>query len=254
MNKTKIRFEDLSSGQTFTTTEGGTVTVIDVVNSSNITVKHNDQNGHVAMSSLGHLNEGTLKNPYHRSIYGVGYLGVGAFQSRTHGDVVDAYSAWTAMMQRCYDPAFHLKQPSYLGCIVNEDWHNYQVFATWYINHPGYGKGYHLDKDILYPGNKIYSSTTCTMVPKVINELFCNFNIRSVDRELPTGIYRSGNKYQAKSPRTYLGTYATVDDAHQAYLTDKRGHILAIAEQYKTTIDPRVYLAILALSKQNQLM
>lgn len=74
------------------------------------------------------------------------------------------------MLTRCYNHKSLKKNPSYIGCSVCDEWLTYSNFKRWYedpIN--GYREGYHLDKDILVKGNKVYSPETCCFVPHSIN-------------------------------------------------------------------------------------
>lgn len=69
------------------------------------------------------------------------------------------------MLARCYDDETQKKNPTYVGCIVCDEWHNFQRFAKWYEdNHPRDGKKYHIDKDIKVKGNRVYGQDTCIFV------------------------------------------------------------------------------------------
>ena len=61
-----------------------------------------------------------------------------------------------------------------------------QIFSDWSDeNKYKCGERLHIYKDILYPGNKIYSPDTCILVPQRINLLFMN---KPNKRGLPNGI------------------------------------------------------------------
>ncbi len=76
------------------------------------------------------------------------------------------------MLERCYDKAWQDKYKTYQGCAVHPDWHNFQTFARWHKdNYPNDGVTYHLDKDILVDGNKIYSESTCLFVTQADNTI-----------------------------------------------------------------------------------
>ena len=69
------------------------------------------------------------------------------------------------MIDRCYSDKYHEKRPSYRNCEVCEEWQDFQVFAEWYDNnHPDDGGNYHLDKEIMVDGNRVYSPHTCMFV------------------------------------------------------------------------------------------
>lgn len=99
------------------------------------------------------------------TVYGVGHLGNRKYKS-TH----EAYCHWLQVMRRCYDPKTHIKSPSYKECTVHEEWHNFQNFALWFIeNYPKTPGNFHLDKDHLVKGNKVYGPHTCKYITADLN-------------------------------------------------------------------------------------
>lgn len=91
-------------------------------------------------------------------VYGVG------IDDSPEGAEDAAHVAWVAMIKRVY----HNPLPTYVGCSVDPSWHLYSGFKQWFdLSHV---VGYQLDKDILQPGNKIYSPDTCVFVPHFINQ------------------------------------------------------------------------------------
>lgn len=69
------------------------------------------------------------------------------------------------MLRRCYSEDNLKRSPTYRGCFVATEWHNFQIFCEWYLNnYPKDGKKYQLDKDILFEGNKEYSPEKCMFV------------------------------------------------------------------------------------------
>lgn len=73
------------------------------------------------------------------------------------------------MIERCYDPKYQDRSPTYIGCSVDNEWLNFQNFAEWLTNHDYYNLGYDLDKDLLTKGSKIYSPLHCSLIPSEIN-------------------------------------------------------------------------------------
>lgn len=121
-------------------------------------------------STLQNIKNGQIKNPYHRTVYGVGYYGVGKYTARINNQKTEEYVKWFSMFNRCYNKKYQKKQPTYIGCSVSEEFCNFQNFAEWYLN-VKYESNYplELDKDFLYEGNKIYSPSRCCLLPKEIN-------------------------------------------------------------------------------------
>lgn len=195
---------------------------------------------------------GSAKCPYERRTYGVGYIGEGQFSSRENGKKTKLYNTWTHMLTRCYDPKYHEKKPTYIGCSVCEEWHNFQNFAQWYEENyyeiPG--QRMQLDKDILVKGNKVYGPDTCVFVPQNINSLFVKSdNIRG---DLPIGVCynKQGKKYQAQcstgtGKTKNLGLYNTPEEAFNAYKEFKEALINKIANNYIEDIPFELYRAMI---------
>lgn len=238
---TKVAFRDLNVGDTFGTNEGGSVTVVKIINHRNILVKHNDHYGHTTTCQLVQLNNGDIKNPYHPSLENIGYLGVGPYVRSINRSHTLCYVVWKNMINRCYNKSNWIKQPAYVDVTVDVEWHNFQNFAHWYCNHPDYNKGYQLDKDILYPGNRIYSQHTCVMVPSVINNLFS-------DNNLSISVRLKGGAYESRFGTLYLGRHSTKEKAVNIYLNAKRAYILEVSTQWNNHIDVRVYRRLLQLA------
>lgn len=120
------------------------------------------------------ISRGNLKDDHLPSVAGVGYLGTGEYQHRTHGDI---YNAWASMLKRCYTRREN--NPSYEGCTVCEEWKCFQNFAKW-VESEGLVKGMQLDKDILVPGNKVYSPLRCSVVTAAENLTEMNNRMRPI--------------------------------------------------------------------------
>ncbi len=182
--------------------------------------------------------KGNVKNPYHKVICGIGYIGVGKYGGKNHRKI---YHTWVNMLKRCYNE----KRPTYKSCSVDERWHNFQVFAEWFEkNHK---EGFQLDKDILQKGNKIYSPETCCFVPQEIN---LQFTKRDASRgNCPIGVSKAENKFKAciriNGKTVGLGTYDTPEEAFQAYKTAKEKRIKKVADEWKPYLEPKVYQALI---------
>ena len=155
------------------------------------------------------------------------------------------------MLNRCYDEKFHEKYPTYIGCEVDKNWHNFQNFAEWYYNnyYEIEGGKMCLDKDILYKHNKVYSPKTCIFVPQTINSLFVK---RDNDRgesvigtSLKNGRYRvqcwSFDPETGKSKQEYFGYYDSQEKAFEIYKYYKEKNIKQVADYYKDKIPEKLY-------------
>ena len=102
------------------------------------------------------------------SVQGVGFLGIGDYKASS-----PFYRIWADMFRRCYDLPWQKKFPTYKGCSVDPRWHNFQTFCDDFPYIEGYQlwkeSGADLDKDIKFPGNKIYSLQACKFVTREEN-------------------------------------------------------------------------------------
>lgn len=236
----------IKAGDVFTTNDGGSVTVIEYRGYRNVLIKHNDTHGHEAYVPVGRLSTGSIKNPYHPSVCGVGFIGVGKHPVSVVGKLTKTYRAWADMINRSYNPVVRARLPSYAECTVHPDWHNYQNFAEWYERQYR-AEGWELGKGLIIEGNKLYSADTCVFVPQALNSLFNDGNKSRGD--LPQGVSRYRNRYRAllnaDGKLRYLGYYSTPEEAFQAYKLAKEANVKRMAEQYMYLIDPRVYSTLI---------
>ena len=186
---------------------------------------------------------GSVKNPYDKSLFGIGFLGDGEYVSRKNDTLEDAYEMWSGIMARCY--CYTDRYPAYFGkYIVCDEWHNYQNFAKWFEeNKYEVNERLHIDKDILFPNSKMYSPKTCLLVPQTINMMFMN---KPNKRGLPNGIYKSRKGYLAEYNENKLGIYPTVEIAYEVYASEKEKSIRQLADEYINIIPEKVYNALYA--------
>lgn len=144
--------------------------------------------------------------------------------------------------------AVHKTRPLYAGC--TSLFRDFQHYADWATQQIGYGKGFHLEKDILIRGNKVYSETTCIFVPLQINALLLKNDAKR--GEYPIGVSKAKSKFAAHckngdgKPREYLGNFNTTLEAFAAYKKYKEQRIKEEALKWRDQIDPRAFDALLA--------
>lgn len=188
---------------------------------------------------------GQIKNPYDRTMCGVGYPGVGKYEIRiSKTQVTKEYECWASMYTRCYSDTNKRRHPAYYDiCEICEEWHDFQKFGQWFERNKYECDGrLHIDKDILYPGNKIYAPDKCILVPQRINMLFLN---KSNNTGLPNGISKTeSNKFSASYCGKTLGTFSTLEEAYSVYARNKENVIKKIADEYIKIIPTKVYDAL----------
>ena len=112
-----------------------------------------------------------MKNHNEKTVYGkgindmeYGWVGKSELNKRL-------YKLWHGIIQRVYSEKWHIQNPSYKNCTLQEEWHllsnfvddvvkidNYELW----LNNPG--KYISLDKDIKEPGNRCYCVDKCMFV------------------------------------------------------------------------------------------
>lgn len=162
------------TGEKYITNQGYPIKIIEYFNNSNCTVQF--ECGYIRKRiSYFNIKNGAVKNHYHPSVYGVGYIGVGKYKTKENKKPTLMYDCWKGVIRRCYNEKERNKNPSYKNTTICEKWKCFQVFGAWYEqNFKYYMQDWELDKDILIKGNKIYSPTTCAFVPTDVNGLFIN--------------------------------------------------------------------------------
>lgn len=244
-----VNKKDYYIGNRYTTNEGYEIEIIEYFNYKNCTIKFIHNGLEIRNRALTNVLKGNISNPYHRSYLSVGFLGQGKHKTKIDNRSSLVYIVWSGVITRCYSERWVRKHPAYKGCLVCEEWHNFQNFGDWYEEsyNPEIMEGWQLDKDILIKGNKIYSPETCCFVPQEINKLFTKSdNSRG---NLPIGVRSTkNNKFQSRfcknNENTYLGQYDTPEEAFQAYKTAKEQHIKEVADKWKDKITEKVYQAM----------
>jgi hypothetical protein len=179
--------------------------------------------------NLGCALNGSVMDPYARTVHGVGYWGVikengimGVHYTKRE------YDMWFHMIERCYCTTCNA-YPNYggKGVTVDPRWHSFTNFImdlptllgyNEYINSSEEEKtNYHLDKDFLQknvPHNqRVYSKDTCILIKAA-----CNSRLAARDSKEGTsspyfGVYRNpgGKSFQASimldNTKYFLGTF-----------------------------------------------
>lgn len=181
-------------------------------------------------------------NNINRTVFGVGYFPKGKYSKAKN---LKYYNLWQQMLRRCYDPKYHLTRPTYIDCLVDEKWHNFQVFAEWCENN--IIDGFELDKDLLFKGNKIYGPDTCCFIPTEINKCLCK--TKGSRGELPIGIQLHGKSYRVRLCKYGIlknfGCYPSISEAFKVYVTEKKAYLIELANMWKHAIPDNAYNALI---------
>ena len=222
-------------------------------------VKYNDSKdvviqflntGYQTSVHLGSVKSGNVKDPYSPSVFGVGITGT-KYPPSVNGVLTKEYELWKNMLQRCYSDTYKKKKPTYEGCEVSENFKSYEYFYEWCHKQVGFdNQGWHLDKDSLVKGNKVYSESTCVFLPVEINSLLTK-STASRGKHLIGVYWCNTNKAfvatvsKGKGKREHLGCFKTEIEAFKAYKTAKESFVKEQANEWKGKIDERAYEALM---------
>ena len=107
-------------------------------------------------------------------VFGVG-INDGSRPAKVAGKKIKEYQLWQGMLERCFSEKLQTRYPNYKGCNISANFISYSFFYDWCQEQIWFGKvdekgrSWHLDKDILFKCDRLYSEDTCAFVPNEIN-------------------------------------------------------------------------------------
>ena len=224
---------------------GTRMKIVKVRNKSDIDIQFLDKNEYVKEHvQYKAFSLGQVKNPYDITVYGAGYLGVGKHKVSVDKIIANEYAAWASMIKRCYSEGSAYMNKSYFRkATVCDEWHDYQNFGDWYDDNYIECEGrLHLDKDILHPGNKVYSPENCLLIPQSLNALFINVPNKT---GLPNGVRKtSSEKFSSSYNGKHLGIFNTIEEAYIVHTKEKKNDIIKRMEEIKDILPEKVINAI----------
>ena len=166
--------------------------------------------GYEMVARLDHIRDGLIKDPYVPSVYGVGITGT-KYQPSINGVLTKEYTLWNNMLERCYSDSFKKRRPTYEGCEVSSKFKSYEYFYDWCHNQIGFdNEDWHLDKDLLIKGNKVYNENTSVFIPQEINSMLVKSDKRRGEHLIGVCWHKKGKTFVAtvnknKGKQEYLG-------------------------------------------------
>jgi hypothetical protein len=167
------------------------------------------------------------------------------------------YQLWGNMLDRCKEKHWD-KHPNYTGTTCSENFRSYSFFYEWCQEQVGFNsedeigarKVWHLDKDILVRGNKVYSEDVCVFVPQRINKLLIKSNSTRGGQIIGVFWHKRDRVFVAQCSNSddkhkHIGYFDTKEEAFTAYKTFKEALIKQVANEYKDQIDIRAYEALM---------
>ena len=243
-NQRKERLKEINVNR-----QGYSMKVIEYYDSRNMIIEFQDEYKTRVKCTYRGFKNGEIKNPNHKTVESVGYMGLGEYSYTTNPE---SYKKWCDMIIRCYNPYELNKHPTYIDCYIEDEMLCYQNFAKWYEeNHYEIpNEALELDKDILYKGNKIYSKNTMILVPHRINCLFTKSSSKRGEYPIGVNYYKKYNclvvRCQTLERRVHLG-YFSLNEPFKAFTTYKNfkeNYIKKVADEYKELIPAELYKAM----------
>ena len=222
-------------------------------------VKYNDRanveiqfltTGYEMVAQLGNIRNGRIRDPYLPSVYGVGVVGT-KYSSEVNRVKTKEYALWYSMLTRCYYDDYKKKYPTYIGCEVSDKFKSYEYFYEWCSKQVGFGnEGWHLDKDLLVKGNKVYSESTSVFIPSEINSLLIKRTASRGNHLIGVSWSKRDKAFisrvhKNKGVSEWLGYFTTETEAYNAYKEAKESFVKEQAEKWKGKIDDRAYEALM---------
>ena len=207
--------------------------------------------GFETVAQLGEVKNGKVKDRYLPSVYGVGVLGT-KYLSKINGVQTKEYKLWTGMLQRCYSDTLKKKRQTYIDCKVSDNFKSYEYFYEWCNKQVGFGnQDWHLDKDLLIKGNKLYSEDTCVFIPLEINSVLTKSDKKRGEHLIGVCWLNTNKAFIAQvnmnnGKPEYLGSFKTEIEAFDAYKQAKESFIKGLANKWQGKIDERAYKALMS--------
>jgi hypothetical protein len=153
------------------------------------------------------------------------------------------------MFRRTLLDAHKPRNSSYTDVQICEEWHNFQNFAEWMSSQVILDSSWHLDKDLLVKGSKIYSPETCVFLPPEVNMFFTKRKSKRGDYPIGVSYRETTSRFLAgmtwEGKNVYLGSFSSPEEAFCAYKARKEQCAKELAEKWHDKIDARAYEALL---------
>ena len=236
-------------GKVFKSKLSGDFKILKYNDSANVEIQFLNT-GFETVARLISIKIGEVKDRLSPSIYGIGVVGT-KYLTYECGVQTKEYTLWKNMLERCYSDTYKKKHPTYKDCEVSENFKSFEYFYEWCHSQIGFSnQGWHLDKDLLTEGNKVYSENICVFIPSEINKVLVKREALRGEYLIGVSWHKKGKAFVAtvnknKGKREHLGSFTTEIEAFNAYKQAKESFIKEQANKWKSQIDPRAYEALM---------
>jgi hypothetical protein len=240
-------------GDVYEMNQNGKLEVLEYKGVQNVIVKFLDT-GYTTRTEACQLVRGTVKDLLLPRVHGVGFIGGENHPAYNSEGAVWAYSKWSGILERCYDPSSLQMYECYKDVTVCNEWLNYQNFAEWAKQQIGYGnRNWATEKDLLIRGNRIYSPDSCCFLPAELNNQLLKATKARGECVIGVNVNKPNGKFIAHcqgwredSATSHIGIFDTELEAFHAYKREKEKKLKRLAQKWKDQIDNRAYEALMA--------
>ena len=106
-----------------------------------------------------------------------------------------------------------------------------------------YREDWHLDKDLLFKGNKVYSPETCVFIPREIN---LSLSLERDGKQFGYSVYRDKFQTRCSNADSLVEFFSgTKGDCMAWYMNKKKACLLTKAERFKGDLEPKAFNALI---------
>ena len=218
--------------------QGCLMKVVEYKSTKYIVVEFQDEHQTRVSSQWQYFEKGNILNPYCPSVFSVGIVG-NKYERNKNGQHTKEYNTWVHMLERCFSERYKKEESTYKDVTCCQEWLLYENFYEWLHSQENFNEwlsndGWHLDKDILVKGNKVYSPNVCCLVPPRINCLFVKNNIRRGNLPIGVSYHKFSNSYNASlnyDSKVKSKYFPTVNEAFIYYKSEKENIIKQVAQE-----------------------
>ena len=236
-------------GKVYKSTSSGDFKIVKYNGAADVEIRFL-KTGYETSATLGNIRNGKVKDPCVPSVYGIGLSGT-KYPITINGVLTKEYELWQSMLGRCYSDTCKKKRPTYEDCEVSDNFKSYEYFYEWCHKQIGFdNEGWHLDKDLLVKGNKVYSEHSCVFIPVEINLVLTKRTALRGKYLIGVCWHKTNKAFisrvnKNKGKPEHLGYFSTEIEAFNAYKQAKESFIKEQAEKWKDKIDSRAYNALM---------
>jgi len=187
-----------------------------------------------------------------RKVYGVGINDIPNI-AKTGNPNFWMYTLWKGVLARSFSKKLKKQHETYNDVTCCDDWFVFSNFMNDIRKIENFDKysseSWHLDKDILVKGNKIYSKDTVCFVPSEVNNLVIKSNKTRGDMPIGLSIHKDSGKIQVRVSKggrsVFLGKFNNINDAFSKYKKEKELYIKYVAMKWKGIISDNVFNALI---------